>query len=338
VAGEILLAHLRDDPRPFFDVQIEAVAPTGVARPVAMFRDIHPAGWTDANPMYGTPVSIGPGDQLLVVAERNGGVEPGDAAALLLDLRDPSAPPVEIAAVPHRPVWGPTGALAWSGNGWQVADGRTGIVSGPDLPAGVEPGGAWLADGSGWLAMRHGDDQTGPEVGWLSTTGMFTPGTPRTFEWTGLERRLGATGGTLWMAVSDGVESSETVLVERRADLPGACHCLAWVRMTEPGDDPRFGDAIWDAAGTGVWVPMAEHDGEERWLSHVTEPTVDSRVADLPDNGDWRIVAISPDDHWVVLAGEEAGEIVLVDSLAGEVVAGARNGEVTAVEFAGWVR
>jgi hypothetical protein len=335
VAGEILVVNVVDDPRPYFDVRVDAVAPSGVVQTVAWFYDVRPAGWTEASPMYDTAVSIGPGGKLLVVAERSGGVAPGDAAGVLLDLGNPHASPVEIAAVPHRPVWGPTGALAWSGNAWQVADPTTGIISSALVPAGVEPVGAWLADGGGWLALRHDERHDVPEAGALGTTGEWRPGIPQLFEWTGLERRVGAAGGFLTTAHSDGSESSETAVIERRIDLPGPCGCLAWVRMIEPGNDPRFGDPVWDAAGTGIWVPMAERDGERRWLSHVTTPDRDMPVAELPDDGDWRIAGISPDDRWVVLSGSE---LIVVDTHRGEAVVALRNGEVTSVHFGAWRR
>jgi hypothetical protein len=338
VAGELLVVHVIDDPRPFFDVRVDAVAPTGAVQTVASFYDVHPASWTEAAPMYDADVSIGPGGKLLVVAERAGGAEPGDAVGVLLDLRDPFAAPVAIAAVPHGPAWGPTGGLAWRGNAWQVADTTTGVISAAPVPTGVEPVPAWLVDGGGWLGLRHDDRLGAPEVGALRTTGEWQPGIPQLFEWSGLERRVGAAGGVLSMAVSDGFQSSETALIERRLGLGGPCRCQVWLRSIEPGDDPRFGNGVWDAARVGVWAPMADPTGGQRWLVHLATPGVDTLVTRLPDNGDWQIVGLSRDDGWVVLSGEEAGELVLVDTSRGEVVVVLSNGEVTSVHFGAWRR
>jgi hypothetical protein len=132
---------------------------------------------------------------------------------------------------------------------------------------------------------------------------------------------------------------TDTAIVEQRADLEPPCRCRAWARFIEPGVAPRFGDATWDAAGTGLWLAFS--DGPLRWLSHLDAPLHDTKVADLPPNATWRILGISPDDRWVVLGDEEAdlGPLALVDTAAGEsrILARPDASGVTPF-FAGWVR
>jgi hypothetical protein len=337
-AGEAYVVSLHyEEGGPFFDVRVDAVAPTGASRPIASFADVHPAGWETAAPYYDMRTIVGPGRLLPIVAERNGGMEPTDVRTLLLDLRPGAGPPVEIAGAPSFTFWGPDGQLgSVGGQGADLIDVRTGARQSIARPEGIELSPAWLADGAGWTATRFADEP--PTPGWLSNTGIFTAGFAPTFQVTGLERFVGANGGTLGIAGSDGPNQSETVLIEGRADLPAPCHCVAWARTVQPGDDPAFSDGIWDADGNGVWLVFTK--GNRRWLSHLAEPLVDRPVADLPAAEGWRIAGISSDDRWVVVASPELGSLVLVDTVAGAAreiarVQGAFNPAPT---FGGWVR
>ena len=155
---------------------------------------------------------------------------------------------------------------------------------------------------------------------------------------TGLERFVGANGASLGTANSEGPNQSETVITESRAGLPGPCHCLVWARTVAPGDDPSFGDAVWDASGRGIWIVFTKD--QRRWLSHIVEPEVDRPVANLPPVEGWRIAGLSSDDRWVVVASSEARSLVLVDTASGAAREIARaEGDVNpAPMFGGWVR
>lgn len=334
-AGEAYVVTILDDDGPFFDVRVDAIAPGGGSRPIAAFDDVHPAGWQEASPFYDMRAVVGPSRIVPITAERGGGMNDSDVRTLLLDLRPGGGAAVEIAGNLFSPFWGPDGQLAVLGDGAEVIDPRTGARVPIATPDGVGISPAWLVDGSGWAAGQFRGDE--PIVGWLSTDGTFTAGRAATFQVTGLERLVGAAGGTLGFAVSDG-PTSETAITEYRAALPGPCHCMSWASRIEPGEDPGFGDAVWDAAGTGIWLIFAKDD--RRWLSHVVKPKVDNPVADLPPDGDWAIVGISADDRWVVTAALTDGKLVLVDTVAGAAREIARvQGIVNpAPMFGGWVR
>jgi hypothetical protein len=333
-AGEAYVVTILNDDRPFFDVRVDAVAPTGPSRLIATLTDVHPAGWTEADPIYDMPLVVGPTRRLLVVAERGGGVNPGDTRTILFDLSG-GMPPVEIEGAINRPRWSPDGRLAEISDQPETIDPLTGVRTAIAHANDVEVMPAWLADGSGWIAVRYGEDE--PTIGWLSTSGVFTAGPATAFQVTGRERFTGATGGRLEYAVSDGATESEVVIAERREDLPGACQCLIWARKVDPGDDPGFGEADWDMNGRGIWLVFSKD--ERRWLSHVAPPLVDTPVADLPPGVEWSIAGISSDDRWIVLASTEGGILVLVDTAAGAAREIARAfGDDDPPRFAGWVR
>jgi hypothetical protein len=335
-AGEAYIVTVLDDDRPFFDVTVEAIAPTGASRPIASFADAHPNGWESASPFYDMRATVASG-RLLIVAERNGGMESDDLRTLILDLAGTS-PTVEIDGAVLAAAWAPDGRLASLDDEPAVIDLRTGLRTLIVKPADVGLSPAWLADGSGWVADRYGENDGDPVHGWLSVAGVFTAGPAAPFQVTGRERFVGAAGGTLGYAITDGVGQSETALTEQRADLPGACHCIVWASKIDPGNAPGFGDSAWDAAGRGVWIVYTQ--GERRWLSHLTTPRVDSPAADLPPGTDWSIAGISTDDRWVVASSAEPGVLVLVDTVAGAAREIARvQGDVNpAPMFAGWVR
>jgi hypothetical protein len=335
-AGEAYVVTIhREENGPFFDVRVDAVAPAGGSRTIASFVDVHPAGWEAASPYYDMRSIVSPGGLLPVVAEQNGGME--EVRTLLLDLRLRGGPPVEIAGPLGTTFWGPDGRLAMDdGSGLQLIDPRSGARQAISRPEDVSNSPAWLADGSGWPASRSREEES--TAGWLSLEGKFTPGSAGPiFEVTGLERFRGANGGGLGMASSDGATQSETAITERRSDLPGPCNCIVWARNVQPGDDPAFGDAVWDANGTGIWIAFSK--GDRRWLSHLVEQEVDRPVADLPASQDWRIAGISADDRWVVVASE-AGSLVLVDTATGAAreIARVQGAFSPAPMFAGWVR
>jgi hypothetical protein len=95
-AGELYLMTLLDDARPGFGVRVEAIGPTGHARPIATIDDARPAGWDDASPAAGFQPSVGPTGLLVLRVERNGGTEASDVRALLLDVAGAGRPTVEV--------------------------------------------------------------------------------------------------------------------------------------------------------------------------------------------------------------------------------------------------
>jgi hypothetical protein len=338
--GEANIVTILDDDGPFFDVRIDGFAPTGAVRPIASFSDVHPAGWDTAEPYYDMRSTVGPTGLVNIVVERNGGENAADVRTLLLDAHDPGRPPVEIQGDLAGPFWGPDGQLATIRDEASVVDTRTGAREAIPSVVGVEITPAWLIDGSGWPATRFGDDDM--TVGSLSASGVFSAGRASVFEVTGKERFVGAEGGTLGYAVSDGADQSESALIEQRADLPPPCHCLTWASRVEPGDDPGFGAGIWDARGIGIWVIYAKDqdtNAEHSWLSHLLEPRNDRPVLDLP-RGHWSIAGISSDDRWIILSDLEAGSLVLVDTAAGAAreIARIRDTVGPAPMFGGWVR
>jgi hypothetical protein len=337
-AGEAYVVTIhREEDGPYFDVRVDAVAPIGGSRTIASFIDVHPAGWETASPYYDMRTVVGPDGLLPVVVERNGGEEPTDIRTLLLDLRLMGGPPVEVAGALGGSFWGPDGQLVMgAGNGAELIDTTSGARQAIFSPKDVTISGAWLADGSGWPAAQSGDEES--TAGWLSLGGEFTTGSAGpNFEVTGLERFVGANGGGLGIAGSDGPTQSDTVITESRTDLPGSCKCIVWARNVQPGDDPAFGDPVWDADGAGMWIVFSK--GDRRWLSHLVTPEVDRPVADLPAAQVWRIAGISANDHWVVVASE-AGSLVLVDTAAGTAreIARVQGPFSPAPMFAGWVR
>jgi hypothetical protein len=336
-AGELYLVSYLDDEGPSFGVRVEAVGPTGRVRPIATVDDLRPAGWDNAAPVDGFGPTVGPTGYLVVGVERNGGFEASDMRTLLVDVTGAGRPTLEIEGALSRPGWGPDGSLFAPGNGPVVVDAVTGRKTAIHLPIEIEPLAAWVADGAGWVATRTRGEER--EVGRVSADGTFTPGTTESFQITGMERFIGAEGGTLSMAVSDGATQSDTAIIEFRPEFEPPCQCKVWARFIEPGADPHFGDAVWDANGRGLWLPF--NDGPRHWLSHFAKPLTETKVADLPPNVASRIVGISPDDRWVVLGSDqiEPGPLVLVDTAAGESrILAQPDASGAAPTFGGWVR
>jgi hypothetical protein len=151
-------------------------------------------------------------------------------------------PTVELDGGLFRPSWSPSGALLALESEPVVVNPSDGRRQAIPRPAGVELTGAWLADGSGWVATQTAGEET--TAGSLSADGRFAPGAAASFEVTGLERTIGADGGTLSMAVSDGATESDTAIVELRVGLDSTCSCRAWARFVTPGSDPQFGYAV----------------------------------------------------------------------------------------------
>jgi len=336
-AGELYLVKDLDGEGPSFGVRVEGVGPTGRTRPIATIDDLRPTGWDTAAPVDGFGPTVGPTGYLVVAVERNGGFEASDMRTLLVDVTGAGRPTLEIDGVLSRPAWGPNGSLFAPNNGPVLVDTATGRRTAIDLPIEIEPVAAWVVDGTGWVATRtRGEDR---EVGRVSVDGTFIPGATESFQITGMERFIGAEGGTLSMAVSDGATQSDTAIIELRPEFEPPCQCKAWARFIEPGDDAHFGDALWDANGRGLWLIFT--DGRRHWLSHFAKPLTETKVADLPPGVVSRIVGISPDDRWVVLASDEIepGPLVLVDTAAGEsrILAQPDAAGVTPT-FGGWVR
>jgi hypothetical protein len=335
-AGELYLVTYVDGPEPGFGVRVDAVDPSGRSRVAATVPSILPEGWDDAQPSSTLQPSVGPTGWLVVGAERNGGFEDADVRTMLLDLSGSGHPPVEVARPMYQPFWGPNGELATLDGDPIVVDPVTGGRR--DLPRQdrIEIAPAWLRDESGWLANRIETD--GTTAGSVDTNGRFTPGAAPAFEVTGRERMTGAAGGSLSLSISEGATGSETAIAESRPGLPGACECLIWVRSVEPGDAPSFGEPVWDHDGTGFWVVFSDEDSQ--WLSHMTAPLKESKVADLPKDASWRIEGISADDRWVVLGDfNGGGPLLLVETASGESRILARPDVAGNVpSFAGWVR
>jgi hypothetical protein len=334
-AGELYVVTLLDDAAPGFGVQVEAIGPTGRVRPIATIDDARPAGWDDASPAPDFQPTVGPTGLLVVALDRNGGNEASDQRLLFFDVTGGGRPTVEVGGSLYRPSWGPSGALLALDSDGVVVDPAAGRRQAIARPDGVELTGAWLADGSGWVATRTSGDTT--TAGSLSADGRFTTGAAASFQFTGVERAIGADGGTLSIAVSDGATGSDTAIIEVRPEFEPPCQCQVWARFVQPGNDPTFGDAVWDANGTGLWLTYSQ--GANRWLSHLDKPMSPTKVADLPPAVVSKIVGISPDDRWVVLAPDESGPLVLVDTVAGESRTLAQHDALGVTPtFGGWVR
>jgi hypothetical protein len=334
-APQALVVTVLDDEGPFFNLVVEAVAPNGVAQPVATIHDVHPAAWEEASPRLDEPILASTAGDLLVSVERGGGGEPGFEAALLLDLNSPTKPPIELPAVIDRGAWGPTDELAVFGqDDLTVIHPKTGTTTRIDIPTRVDPLIAWAADGSGWLATeQEGDDDQ--RSGTLLRNGTFQPTVARTYGATGRERVMGSKGEIVSEAVSDGATESETALVDFG---PGICPgCIVWASHVEPSDDPTFGDYTWDAAGTGLWLVRGAADGKTRWLAHLPAPKDEDRILDLPARADLTIVGIAPDDRWLVFATDDGKRLLVADTANGTTRQLARTaGEGANVVFAGW--
>jgi hypothetical protein len=336
-AGELFLVTYLDDDGPSFGVRVDAVGPSGRTRPIATIDDLRPRGWDNAAPVYGMGPTVGPNGYLVVSVERNGGFDASDMRTMLVDATGAGRPTVEVDGALSRPAWSPTGSLLALDNEPAVIDSATGRRTPIHLPMEIELTDAWVADGTGWVAMSaNGEDR---QAGRVSVDGTFTPGAVQSFEVTGLERRIGAEGGTLSMAVSDGVGQSDTAIIEVRPEFERPCQCKAWARFVEPGNDPTFSDAVWDAGGTGLWLVNGQD--ANHWLSHLDKPMSPTKVADLPPGVGWQIRGISPDDRWIVLGGDETdpAPLILVDTAAGEArVLAQPNAAGFLPFFAGWVR
>ena len=337
-AGELYLVTILDDDAPGFGVRVEAIGPTGRVRPIALIDDARPSGWDDASPAPDFQPTVGPTGLLVLGVDRNGGNEDSDRKTLFIDVTGAGRPTIEADGGLFRPSWSPTGEILTIASEAVVVDPPAGRRRAIALPDGVELTGAWLVDGSGWVATRTaGETRT---AGSLSADGRFTPGAAASFEVTGLERSISADGGTLSLAVSDGVGQSDTAIVELRPDLDPPCSCRAWARFVQPGPDPHFGDGLWDARGRGVWLTFS--DGPRRWLSHLVEPLRETKVAELPPDRGWHIVGISSDDRWVVLgvdASEPQAALALVDTQAGAArILATVDPDGSLPAFGGWVR
>lgn len=336
-AGEAYVISILDGEGPYFDVRVDAVAPTGANRPIGSFVDVHPAGWDEASPYYDMRTTVGPRGILPIVVERNGGVQVGDVRTQFLDPRSTGATPVEVAGNLAGSSWSPDGQLAVDAGdgGIDLIDVRTGARHGVTPPRDVQIVPGWLADASGWPALRAMDDTS--VAGRLSLAGVFTDGAAATYQVTGLERTVGARGGGIGIAASDGPNQSETAITEFRSDLPGPCQCVVWARNVQPGDDAAFGEPVWDASGTGIWLIFTRDD--RTWLSHLLKPLTDQPIVDLP-RGNWVIAGISSDDRWIVVSDADARSLVVVDTAAGAAREIARaQGEFNPTPmFGGWVR
>lgn len=338
VGGAIYVVHVLDDDEPFIDVRVDSVATDGAWQTVARFEDVAPAGWDDSEAVSDDAVSIGPSGLLLMHVELETVAAP-ERRTLLLDIRSPEAPPIEIADHVH-PIWGPDGTVAWYDGplSWIDLSAGDGTVHTINLPAGIDGVGPATADGSGWLAGRTNDVGDLLEVGVVRRDGQFVSGQEPAFTWTGTDRWLGAEGGSIGTAHSDGFPQSETVVNERRADLEPPCQCETWFMKVLPSDDPSFSDPHWDREGTGIWLPVG--DPGRWWLSHVTEPLQDNPIADLPPAEWWRIVGITDDDRLVALRSDDDRNLALVDTETGmsAVVARSDGDRDWGAYFGGWIR
>jgi hypothetical protein len=332
---EAIVVWVVDDGLPYFDLIVESIAPTGVARPVARIRDIHPAGWQDASPRLDAPVLASATGSILISVERDGGGAGDLERTLLLRLDSSKRSPIELPNVTERAAWGPDGELAVFAPRPILVDPTTGTTSAIPVPPRVDLLEAWSADGSGWLAVERVGD-SGQEVGVARRDGTFAVGPPRPFGLTGRERLTGARGQILSAAVSDGPQGTETAIVDFG---PGSCpRCVVWARFQTPGATPSFGDFVWDAAGQGLWVTWQSADRKRAWLGHMATPGVDDPIVELPAGIDFDIVGISPTDAWLLLRASEQHTLAVGDTMTGDtrVIARPLVPGGPAPIFAGW--
>jgi hypothetical protein len=310
---EAIVVWVLDDARPYFDLVIESIAPSGVSRPVATLRDIHPAGWLDASPRLDAPVLASAHGWLLVSVERDGGGAPDLERTLILRLDPPPSAPMELPSVVEQAGWGPRGDLAVVAPRPVLVDPAAGTTTRITVPPSVDLLAAWAADGSGWLAIEH-VGEFDQRAGTLHLDGTFAAGARRAYGATGRERPTGARGEVVGEAVSDGPAGSETAIVDFG---PGTCpRCIVWARFQTPGDMPTFNDFAWDASGDGLWLTWQSADRKRAWLGHMTTPGKDDPIVDLPAGIDLDIVGISPTDAWLVLRAGEQRRLVIADTLA----------------------
>jgi hypothetical protein len=333
VPTEAIVAWVVDDDAPFFDLVVESIAPTGVARPVARLRDVHPAGWADASPRLDAPVLASETGLVVISVDRSGGGTPEDERTLILDLDSPGRAPIEFPNVTERAAWGPGGELAIFGTRPLLLDPATGTTTAITVPPHIDLLEAWVADGSGWLAVEEGD---AGRVGVLRRNGTFAAGAQPAYGLTGRERRTGSNGQIVSEATSDGATGAETTIVDFG---PGICpRCVVWAKFETPGDGPTFNDFVWDASGQGLWITWQSADRKRGWLGHMASPGVDEPIVDLPARVDLDIVGISPTDAWLVLKAGEQRRLILADTLTRETRVIAKPlvpGGPTPI-FAGW--
>ena len=332
---EAIVAWIVDDPKPYFDLVVESIAPTGVARPVTTFHDVHPAGWGDASPRLEAPVLASTGGYIVISVERDGGGAPDLERTLIYRLDSPATAATELPHVADRAAWSPQGQLAVFGPRPTLLDPITRAASAITVPASVDLLDVWAADGSGWLGVEH-VGEFDQRVGVLHPDGSFVAGPAAAYAPTGRERATGANGQIVSEAVSDGPDGAETAIVDFG---PGVCpRCIVWARFKTLGDAPTFGDFVWDAAGDGLWVTWQSADRKRAWLGHMPAPGDDDPVVDLPPAIDLDIVGISATDTWLVLqAGEQRG-LLIADTRTGEtrVIARPLVPDGPAPIFAGW--
>ena len=305
---------ISDDDGPFFDLVVESIAPTGVARPLTTVTDIHPAGWTTASPRLDGAVLASPQGWLVISVERDGGGIPDLERTLLIDLRA-EHPQLELAGVAERAAWGPQGHLAILGSRPLLVDPITGVKTEVAVPADVDVLEAWAADASGLVAIEDMGEPS-QRAGVLRGDGIFVPGVRPPYSATGRERHTGAIGQVLTVAVSDGADGAETAIVDSG---PGVCpRCIVWARFKTPGDDPRFFAYNWDAAGAGLWITWQTSDRKRAWLGHMSTPGHDDPVVNLPPSVDFGIAGVSPTDAWFILDASDLRQLVLADTLTGQ--------------------
>jgi hypothetical protein len=334
---DAIVVTVIDDGGSAFSLQVGAISTGGIVRPIARLGAIRPAGWNEASPAWYGPPVVGPPGYLAIGVERNGGNDEADddhERTLIYDLRDPGRAPIELGSIFYHLAFGPDGSLAAFGaEVVRIIDPATGLEQRLPTPDDVVLDTAWLADGSGFLATRYDLNSGEPTPGAFLFSGEFVPGRAAAWAPTGRERLVGAGGGTLGLAVSDGPFGSESAIIESRPDRPAGG--VVWASYTEPGDDARFDEAVWDAAGTGIWLTRTSRDNRRSWLSHMTTPLTDTRVATLPRPG-WMIAGLSADDAWAVLSSDADHQLMLVDASTG----GSRilaSGPDRAPVFAGWL-
>jgi hypothetical protein len=312
---EALVAWVVDDDRPYFDLVVESIAPTGLARPLATLRGIHPEGWEDATPRLDAPLLVSPARSVVISVERDGGGASDLERTLILDLDASQRAPIEIPTVTERAAWGPGGELAVFSPRPTVVDPATGTQTPITVPVGIDLLEAWVADGSGWLAVEHAGESD-QRVGALHRDGIFVVGPQRAYTPTGRERLTGADGQMLSVAVSDGPDGAESAIVDFG---PGDCpRCVVWATFMAPGNAPTFHDFVWDAAGQGLWITWHSADRKKAWLGHMGSPTVDEPIVDLPPGVDLDIAGISPTDAWLVLYAGEQQRLLIADTVTHE--------------------